>query len=1528
MGMRSLSPDFQELPTGPVMLQWAEEVLDSPSTGDIPPQTWHKYLDATSHSEFLKSLPDREHRERWAQTAFRAILISNYGLQTMLDERVRRGPDRVFLQETTGPRPESWTYARTARRLRLMAAAFISAAPEEPRVAILAGNCADGACCDLACLLHGILVAPLNVHFEISTLVWIFNRLGINIVVTDTDERLRQLAAVRRKCARPFKVFLTGEPRPSIDPAALALDAALARLSPTEADRILAARPRRGLTEVATVMFTSGSTGTPKGVAFTEFNLLTKRFARAAALPDVGNDETLLCYLPLYHTFGRYLELLGMLYWGGTYVFAADDSEETLLAQLSRVRPTGLVSVPIRWSQIRDTALDRIQDGSGQSTVAESFRALVGDRLRWGVSAAGFLDPRVFHFFQRNGVALCSGFGMTEATGGITMTPPGEYVDNTVGIPLPGAKTRFKTSGEMEVAGPYVARYLPDLGPGHHWPAQDPAKDHWLTTGDIFRVHTSGYLEIVDRAKDIYKNSKGQTVTPRRVERKFDDVPGIKRAFLVGDGRDYVVLLIVPDPTDPLLSSSSEEDARGYFNRIIAAANSSLAPHERIVDFAILERNFQVERDELTPKGSFRRKVIEEHFAPVVAGLYQGARVELVVRGITVQIPRWFFRDSGVLETDIVAGDPGVRNRRTGQTLRIEPGSEAGWVAIGDLEYEISGRQIDLGMFTHQPRLWIGNPSLIAFCPCRAGWDLPMGSVSLRVRIPPRRADEWGPVTWPNPTLVRTPRLTKINRLCVIALFGPLTMALWALRYLAAHLRKQDDRIAGVIRSRLESLARHPEEDVRCMAYQVLLLSEPGLETTRAAPAFVQSGLTFLNEKSIEAIAGSTFGQHRLEALRRRLAGYRRHLTWPGGAATRRQFESIFSLLAQFVRHHREYFASVRAELTNWVLHRADPGLAESAASVLADLTVWFEGSLAAEAPGAHGGLSGKIVFGDSIAPAEARGLTRILADPVFLRESVMLAFDEESYDPREIAAEGLRVSRIPSQPLFQLYRLAIRLVSGKHFNLLLAVGEDLGTPVVQETIQWLIALSASNSGPQILPKLGACRPDLGALSVAYVTDPTAWDRIRDFSTAAALQMPFPSRNEWRKLFVRAMAVFFHLWRNSGFRIVPGAITPANVAMPDADFREGTCVLSLTGWGAYDGPLSLVEPLAQSFYRSAIEQYPQCQDSLDPAWIFDACIEGLGLDRATRFFAELREELSRQDMLCPGTGLSARLAEYLDGLGKEPYLPLALLGAVDRFTAWDAANPGATPSAREDAVNLAYRLYRLDRFPESLRYQLYRRTYFARADSKVQTAFDRLLRRLGHPITGAVSHLEELSDLQAELSDAADREAFSRMVFPQAQASQQVEILAIGGDRKQVIVRSNIRDRHGGSYLARDPTSPSELGYLYRLFLDAGFPSSVYEGGKYLVAVDEQERVIGGACYRPQNQDVVRLAGVVVTRSLQGRGISGAILEDLCVRLAGEGFKILKTNYFLMRFYSQHGFRVDPRWGGLVRSLRGGESED
>ena len=76
--------------------------------------------------------------------------------------------------------------------------------------------------------------------------------------------------------------------------------------------------------ELATVMYTSGTTGVPKGICFSNRNMVFKRFARALAMPEIGEQDVFLAYLPLFHTFGRFLELQGAVFWGATYCFAQD----------------------------------------------------------------------------------------------------------------------------------------------------------------------------------------------------------------------------------------------------------------------------------------------------------------------------------------------------------------------------------------------------------------------------------------------------------------------------------------------------------------------------------------------------------------------------------------------------------------------------------------------------------------------------------------------------------------------------------------------------------------------------------------------------------------------------------------------------------------------------------------------------------------------------------------------------------------------------------------------------------------------------------------------------------------------------------------------------------------------------------------------------------------------------------------------------------------------------------------------------
>jgi len=134
-------------------------------------------------------------------------------------------------------------------------------------------------------------------------------------------------------------------------------------------------------------------------------------------------------------------------------------------------------------------------------------------------------------------------------------------------------------------------------------------------------------------------------------------------------------------------------------------------------------------------------------------------------------------------------------------------------------------------------------------------------------------------------------------------------------------------------------------------------------------------------------------------------------------------------------------------------------------------------------------------------------------------------------------------------------------------------------------------------------------------------------------------------------------------------------------------------------------------------------------------------------------------------------------------------------------------------------------------------------------------------------------------------------------------------------------VRSIIKDKPGRSYTIAEPVGPAEVGQLYALFLQAGFPKNISESDCFYVATDEAEQIIGGVIYRVINDSDLFLDGIVVTNALTDRGIASAILADFCTRMTTRKFNVVKTHFFLRHFFQQHGFRIDERWGGLVRFL-------
>jgi hypothetical protein len=269
---------------------------------------------------------------------------------------------------------------------------------------------------------------------------------------------------------------------------------------------------------------------------------------------------------------------------------------------------------------------------------------------------------------------------------------------------------------------------------------------------------------------------------------------------------------------------------------------------------------------------------------------------------------------------------------------------------------------------------------------------------------------------------------------------------------------------------------------------------------------------------------------------------------------------------------------------------------------------------------------------------------------------------------------------------------------------------------------------------------------------------------------------------------------------------------------------------------------------------------------------------------------------------------------------------LAVRCAVERYQAWESENAEATTKARQQQIENLARLYDLERFGTPARYILYRRTYFAGSAPDVVEAFDRLLQRMFERPEVRPTRMLELSSLQTTLDGPEDRLVLSRVVFPGADLSRPLDVVAVGeGDRSRarVVVTSYLTDTRGQAYRVREPTAPGEIGRLLRLFLDVGLPVKAATGQLYYVVLNREDQIVAGICYRQPESTVAHLDGLVRARSLKGRGLSSELLEDFCSRMTTRGVRVVSTHFVSQEFFGAHGFRVDRRWGGLVRFLKG-----
>jgi long-chain acyl-CoA synthetase len=364
------------------------------------------------------------------------------------------------------------------------------------------------------------------------------------------------------------------------------------------------------------MLYTSGTSGNPKGVPLTHRNVAVNGadwLRGNASLLDEGAVD--LLWLPMSHIFG-----FGEACLGNTLGFTSYLTDPAHVMRLvPEVRPSVFMSVPSLWEKLAIAAKDDV----------ERLREVTGGRMRFCLSGGAGLKREVKELFHRAGILVIEGYGLTECSPTLTMNRPDAFRFDSVGKPFPSVELRLAEDGEILARGPSVFS-------GYH---KDPAAtrdaftdDGWFKTGDIGRFTDDGFLQIVDRKKDILVTAGGKNVAPANIELRFKDDPFIEHVVVYGDGKRYLVAGVWPSARaveahlekSGVAEGAREEALRALLARRVELANAELASFETIKRFAVVSEPLTVEAGFLTPTLKVKRKKVYEHFAPVFEALYEG----------------------------------------------------------------------------------------------------------------------------------------------------------------------------------------------------------------------------------------------------------------------------------------------------------------------------------------------------------------------------------------------------------------------------------------------------------------------------------------------------------------------------------------------------------------------------------------------------------------------------------------------------------------------------------------------------------------------------------------------------------------------------------------------------------------------------------------------------------------------------------------------------------------------------------------
>ncbi|XP_072263963.1 fatty acid CoA ligase Acsl3 isoform X2 [Pyxicephalus adspersus] len=440
--------------------------------------------------------------------------------------------------------------------------------------------------------------------------------------------------------------------------------------------------------DIAVIMYTSGSTGIPKGVMISHRNIISGITGMAQRIPDLGDKDTYIGYLPLAHVLELSAELVCLSRGCGV----GYSSPQTLSDQSTKIKkgskgdaselqPTLMAAVPEIMDRIYKNVMSKVgtmsavqkglfslaynykmkQISRGYSTplcdrvVFWKVRKLLGGKLRVLLSGGAPLSAATQRFMN---ICFCcpvgQGYGLTETCGAGTITEMWDYSTGRVGAPLVCCEIKLKNweeggyfntdkpypRGEILIGGPNVTMgyYKNDLKTKEDF-CVDENGQRWFSTGDIGEFHPDGCLKIIDRKKDLVKLQAGEYVSLGKVEAALKNLPIVDNicAYANSD-QSYVIGFIVPNQKE-LLKMAEQKRVLGSFESLCnnatmekevlrvlteSPAAATLEKFEIPAKIRLVAEPWTPETGLVTDAFKLKRKELKSHYQEDIERMYGG----------------------------------------------------------------------------------------------------------------------------------------------------------------------------------------------------------------------------------------------------------------------------------------------------------------------------------------------------------------------------------------------------------------------------------------------------------------------------------------------------------------------------------------------------------------------------------------------------------------------------------------------------------------------------------------------------------------------------------------------------------------------------------------------------------------------------------------------------------------------------------------------------------------------------------------